>query len=122
MIIGIGTDLVEIKRIKAVYKKFTHRFTNKILSPEEVKLTPIKSQTFIHHLAKRFAAKEAIAKAFGTGIGKELSFHDIKILKLDSGAPKVVISKSKYKNYSIHLSLSDEKKYAIAFAIIEKTK
>jgi len=77
-------------------------------------------------MSKRWAAKEAISKAFGTGIGKQLSFQDIQISHLHSGAPIVVLSEQAQNlanslNFnSILLSISDEQNYAIAFAIASK--
>lgn len=118
MIIGIGTDICDIRRIKP-----GSGFAKKVLSKSELEILTKKAnkQTY---LAKRFAAKEAIAKAFGTGIGKNIAFNDLSILNNEAGAPYVEVSdnaKAKLPEFSkIHLSLSDEKNYAIAYAIVEK--
>lgn len=111
MIIGIGTDIVEIARIE---KFDAEKFAAKILNANEItaltKLTATK-------LAKRFAGKEAVAKALGTGIGAELAFHDIEISNDAAGKPLAkILTRPELK---VHLSLSDEKNYAVAFAIIE---
>ncbi len=120
-IVGIGTDLVSVNRISDLYKKSGDKFAYKILSEKEISLKKIS----INYLAKRFAGKEAIVKALGSGIGKEISFNDISILNNKNGAPFVKISE-KSKSYKflkykkIHISLSDEKKgYALAFVVIE---
>lgn len=119
---GIGTDIVSIKRISGLYKEFGDKFVQRILSNEEIKKFKAfkRKADAIGYLAKRFAGKEAVAKAFGTGIGK-LSFTDISILNDGVGKPYVVISRqSSVVSKNIHISLSDEKAgYAIAFAIKE---
>ena len=117
MIIGIGTDICDITRIQP-----GNGFANKILSDVELALLQKKSNKQAY-LAKRFAAKEAIAKAFGTGIGKSISFKEITILNNDAGAPYVEIAQSakeKLPAFSkIHISISDEKNYAIAYTVVE---
>ena len=118
---GIGTDLIDIRRVeKLISKTGAKKFAEKILSKEEIaKLTP-KQRSDASHFAKRFAAKEAIAKAMGTGIG-QISFQDIIITKDSKGCPIAKIRK--LSNVKIHISLSDEYPYAIAFAVItEKSK
>jgi len=120
MIIGIGTDIVDIRRIEDLIKKSGwDKFAKKILSAQEIKDLKPKQKNSATHLAKRFAAKEAIAKALGTGIGKT-SFADIQITNNSKGAPKAKMDK--LKNIKIHISISDEYPYAIALAIAEKTK
>src|SRR5689334_10095320 len=118
MISGIGTDIVDIRRIeKIIAKKGWKNFAKKILSKEElVKINP-KQKKDASHLAKRFAAKEAIAKAMGSGIGK-LKFEDIIISNNTKGKPLAKIRK--ITNVKIHISISDEYPYAIAFAIVER--
>lgn len=110
MIKGIGTDIVEISRIQ---KMDLEKFATKILTKSEtINHQPLTS----NYLAKRFAAKEAIAKAYGTGIGSALSFQDIEISNDENGKP---LAKIKRQNLKIHLSIADEKTHAVAFAIIE---
>lgn len=116
MIRGIGTDIVSIARIAEALSRHEDRFLYRILTPGEL-LKYEKRKNKTSYLAKRYAAKEAIAKALGTGLGEALSFQDIEIENLESGAPTAHISK--YPNLKIHLSLSDEKDYAIAFVTIE---
>lgn len=111
MIIGIGTDIVEIARIE---KAGVEKLSKKILKPSEIAELPKLNAA---KLAKRFAAKEAISKALGTGIGAELAFHDIEISNDELGKPLAkILTKPQLK---VHLSLSDEKSYAVAYALIE---
>ena len=101
MICGIGTDICDISRIQAVYAKFGVRFTAKVLSDHD--------------------AKEAFAKACGTGFSDGLTFKDISILNNKKGAPEVVLSdKIARADRKVFVSLSDEKGYALAFVVIEQ--
>lgn len=112
---GIGVDIVEIERVKNLIEKYDNRFIQRILGIEELSI--FHSLTLprnIRFAAKRFAAKEAISKALGTGIG-DYSFKDIQILNLESGKPYVKLKGFKANN--ILISISDEKKLCIAFAI-----
>ena len=121
MIIGIGTDVVQIERIEKLYEKFGNRFLSKNYHELEIeifhKLNPQKKVLF---LAKRFAGKEAVAKAFGSGIGQDFSFKDIAIINDKLGAPIVKIAGESMKNsdYKIHISLSDDYPIALAFAVV----
>ncbi len=122
MIIGIGTDIVNIKRIELLLDNYKERFINRILSKKEIEvffyIPKIKKAKYI---AKRFAGKEAFAKALGFGIGKNIAFNEIEIINNDLGQPILnLIQKKKkmIKNYSINISLSDENEYAIAFVVI----
>lgn len=120
---GIGTDLVEKARIARIVEEYPERFADRVLTDNERQRLPL--QDLVNFLSKRFAAKEAVAKAFGTGIGKEMAFNEIEVDHLPSGQPTVVLlgkakayaEKNKIK--TIHLSLSDEKHYALAFVVIE---
>lgn len=116
MIKGIGTDIVSIARIAKAAANHEDRFFYRILTPSEL-LQAEKRKDKIAYLAKRYAAKEAIAKALGCGVSAALSFQDIEISNLESGAPTAHIAK--HPDLKIHLSMSDEKDYAIAFATIE---
>ncbi len=122
-IAGVGTDIVSKSRIKQVLNNHGDKFLKRLLTSNELKQVPEGRQQKIDFVSKRWAAKEAISKVFGTGIGKQLSFKDIEISHCKSGAPIVVLSErsqklAREKNFSdVKLSISDEKKYAIAFAI-----
>src|SRR5580698_6130428 len=90
MILGTGIDIIEVARIASSYEKFGERFLNRILLPDEIAycLTHRRPAPF---LAARFAAKEAISKAFGTGIGAQLGWHHMEIRRKESGEPFVVL-------------------------------
>ncbi len=119
MIVGIGTDMCDISRIERVMAERGPQFVQRLLAPNEV-----AEPNFPSTYAKRFAAKEAVAKALGTGIGEKLSFKDIRIDHAASGQPIVVLSAEAQKlvgpQGKVHLSLSDEGGFALAFAIAER--
>lgn len=116
-ILGVGTDICHIKRIEKVLNKHGNTFISRLLTENEQQLAHNVEAPFI---ARRFAAKEAVAKSLGTGIGKRLSFHDFEIVRNGNEAPKVVMLHKAYLDITIHLSISDEKEYAVAFATAEK--
>jgi holo-[acyl-carrier protein] synthase len=122
-IYGIGTDIVNISRIKKTLKNKS--VLKRIYSKEEItKCSKLINQA--NCFAKRFAAKEAFAKALGTGISNGINFNEIIVLNEKSGKPfiklsgstKTKIIKKIKKKAKISLSLSDEKKYAVAFVTI----
>lgn len=121
--IGIGTDIIEIERVEAVWHRQGQRFANRILSPRELEVLRDKLEPW-RYLAKRFAAKEAIAKALGTGIGVSLSWQDITVINSAQGVPEVHLSArgqavaQKSGGARVLLSISDEKHYAVAFAAL----
>ena len=112
---GIGVDIVQIPRIEKIFKEYGVVFAKKILGIHELKKFLMLAN---HHksnfLAKRFAAKEAISKALGEGIGR-YSFRDIEILNLKNGKPIVNIKQN--SSAKIDISISDDYPTAIAFAI-----
>ncbi len=124
MIAGIGTDLVRIERIRHVLERHGERFARRVLV--ETELARFRVHGSPHRfLAKRFAAKEALAKALGTGIGGEVSFQDLEIRNDAAGRPQVVPSK-RLRDWmqsrgwrNLQLSLSDEDDLALAFAVVE---
>ena len=114
-IFGIGTDIVNIKRIKKIIKKNKNSFINRIFSKNEIVYCKKKKNPFPFY-AKRFAAKEALSKALGTGIRKGINFKNIEITNNNFGKPSIELKgstaaflkkKIKAKKYSIYLSLSD---------------
>lgn len=124
MILGIGTDIIEIARIEATLDRHGDRFCRRILTVDELQ-TFASRQYSVAYLASRFAAKEALAKAFGTGIGSAVSFQGIRITNNECGRPDVEFS-GETQNFArqqgvrrVHLSLSDEKHYAVAMAVLE---
>ena len=117
----IGVDLVNIKRFEKFYKKYGEKALLKYLCKEEIELSNKRVDT----LSGFFAAKEAISKALGCGIGKELSFHDIVLHKTEKNAPYFTLPKRVINRYNINnlsLSITHEKEYAIAVAFIEANK
>ena len=124
-ILGIGIDIIENKRIKNSIRN--SMFLNRIYSIKELKQSILlKDKT--NYFSKRFAAKEAFAKALGTGFKKNLNFKDIEIINDKKGKPYYAKTKKiqnlvqknfKVKNFNCFLSISDEKEYSTAFAIIQ---
>ena len=90
MILGTGIDLIEVARIAASFEKFGDRFVNRILLPDEIAYS-LAHKRPAPFLAVRFAAKEAVSKAFGTGIGAALGWQDIEIRRRESGEPFVIL-------------------------------
>jgi holo-[acyl-carrier protein] synthase len=124
-ILGIGVDIIQNKRIKASIRN--HKFKDRIFSSKELKLSNY-SKNKIGFFSKRFAAKEAFAKALGTGFRNNLNFKDIEIMNDKLGKPyyaktkkitKIIRKEFRVKNFNCFLSISDEKEYSTAFAIIE---
>jgi holo-[acyl-carrier protein] synthase len=124
-ILGIGVDIIENKRIRKSIKN--SNFKNRTYSAKELKLSSltINKASFF---SKRFAAKEAFAKALGTGFRNNLNFKDIEVINDKLGKPyytknkkitKIVQKKFNVKNFNCFLSISDEKDYSTAFAIIQ---
>jgi holo-[acyl-carrier protein] synthase len=112
----IGTDIVEINRIQKSIDKFGDRFLLRFLNYDEIQLT-----NKVESYAGYWAAKEAISKALGCGIGKELSFHDIHIYKTSKGVPCFKLSEHTQKNFNIQsssLSISHDGGFAISVVAI----
>ena len=125
MIYGVGTDLVEVERIQESLERFGLNFAMRVLS--ETELQEFKqSNTPARFLAKRFAAKEAFAKALGTGIRKPATFENIGVTHDDLGkpvfdlAPALQACLDEKQIQFTHLSISDEKAFATAFVVLEK--
>ena len=125
-IFGIGTDIVNIKRMDKSLKKFGLKFKNKIFSRNEILYCERKKNP-IPFYAKRFAAKEALSKALGTGIRKGINFKNIVITNDNFGKPSIELKgstknflkrKIKNKKYSIYLSLSDDLPWAQSTVIV----
>lgn len=124
MILGTGIDIIEVARIAAAYEKFGGRFVNRILLPDEIAYSLSHRQP-APFLAVRFAGKEAVSKAFGTGIGAQLGWQDIEIRRKQSGEPFVVLHGKGAELFAargaqhLHLSLSHTEHYAAATVILE---
>ena len=125
MILGTGIDIIEVERIRASHEKFGKRFTRRILLAAEIEYC-LRHKDPAPFLAARFAAKEAVSKAFGTGICAKLGWHDIAVAKHDSGEPYVVLHGKGLELLDerggdlVHLSISHTAQHATAMAILEK--
>ncbi len=123
-IAGIGTDIVEIDRIRQIYLRHPEKFVSRILSASE-QLDFAKIDNKAAFLAKRFAAKEAAAKALGTGIGEDAAFTDFSVTHNEEGQPILDIqgrAKALMQQRNLvasHISLSDESALALAFVVFE---
>lgn len=116
---GIGTDIIEIERFQKAFQR-TPQIADKLFSEKEKSYCLSKGKNAILHMAGRFAAKEAIAKALGTGFGKELSFLDLEIINNEKGQPEVFLSekfKQKFQG-KILISISHSETVAAAFALV----
>jgi holo-[acyl-carrier protein] synthase len=127
MIIGIGVDLVDIRRIDRLLNKFGQKFVEKIFTFEE-RAYAKKSPHPLRAYANRFAAKEAAAKALGTGLRDGIGWHDIEVIRSPLGAPSLSFHHQAYEQFSSlvpsgcvgvsHVSFSDEPPYSIAFVTL----
>ena len=125
MISGIGTDIIDIRRIKRVIDIYGVRFKKKCFHEEEIEVSE-KRYKSAESYAKRYAAKEACAKALGTGLARGVFWKDIEIKNNVSGKPFILLHNKAYlrgmnisnKNLQIDVSLSDERNYAIANVVI----
>jgi holo-[acyl-carrier protein] synthase len=129
MIIGIGSDLTDIRRIQSSLDRFGERFTNRVFTEVERARSEAKPDRAASY-AKRFAAKEACAKALGTGVPRRgVAWADMGVVNLPSGKPTLALTNGAAERLSalippgseavIHLSLTDDHPYAQAFVVIE---
>jgi holo-[acyl-carrier protein] synthase len=124
-VLGIGVDIIHNKRFKLLSKKKI--FIKRIYGKNEIKFSKnIKNK--LNYFAKRFAAKESLSKALGTGFRKNLNYKDIEILNNKLGKPyyyvspkiqKMINNRFKVKRFNLFLSISDEKDYSVAFTILQ---
>ena len=126
MIYGNGIDIIDINRIKRVIDKYGNRFKKRCFSITEIERSE-KRLNLVESYAKRYAAKEACAKALGTGLARGVFWKDIEVdnnqygkplIKLHGKAKEILKKMNKTSNTQIEVSLSDEKNYAIANVII----
>ena len=122
---GIGTDIIEVKRVKSALEKYPG-FKTRVYTKHEITFCEDKKNKTARYIsyAQRFAAKEAVAKALGTGIGKTIFFRDIEVLNMPSGQPIIKLSAKAQKMliqkglFDLTISLSGIKDYAVAFVIV----
>lgn len=126
MVIGFGTDIIDITRIHRIISKYGDKFKKRCFSKKEIERSENKKNSIASY-AKRYAAKEACSKALGTGLARGVYWKDIEIYNNQFGKPFIKLHKraidrvkeiSRNENYKIEVSLSDEKKFAIANVII----
>ena len=128
MIVGVGADLCDIRRIQTSLDRFGDRFRNRCFTPLEIARSERKPDAAWSY-AKRFAAKEACAKALGTGMRADVYWRDIGVVNRPSGQPTLALTGHAAEHLArltpeghraeIHLTLSDEHPYALAFVVIE---
>ena len=118
-ILGLGTDIVEIARIESVIARSGERLARRVLSDNEWAIWKTHHQP-VRFLAKRFAVKEAAAKAFGTGIRNGLAFNQFEVFNDELGKPRLPLKLAeKLGVVNMHVTLADERHYACATVIIE---
>lgn len=125
MIYGIGTDITHMPRIAEAIETYGDRFLDRCFTPAERARTDKRNDPAKAY-ARLYAAKEALLKALGTGMREGLSWHDWEIMPNELGAPQVTMQRGALAlfgdtHYRIHLSMSDDGEYAVAYAILEKT-
>ena len=130
MIYGIGTDICDIRRIRASLDKHGERFAQKVLSDNEMQTYRARSARWpergVRYVATRFSAKEAFSKAIGMGMRMPMTWRLCEVAKLPSGQPTIVLHgvlKEWFdaKGLSAHVSVSDESDYATSYVVVEKT-
>ncbi len=128
MIYGIGTDICDVRRIRASLERHGERFAQKILSEQEFVTWRTRSQRWpergVRYLATRFSAKEAFSKAIGLGMTMPMTWRACEVGKLPSGQPVIVLHGAlkdwfEAKGLSAHVSVSDETDYAASFCVVE---
>jgi holo-[acyl-carrier-protein] synthase len=129
MIYGIGTDICDIRRIRASLDKHGERFAQKVLSDNEMNTYRARSERWpergVRYVATRFSAKEAFSKAIGMGMRMPMTWRLCEVAKLPSGQPTIVLHGVlkewfEAKGLSAHVSVSDESDYATSYVIVEK--
>lgn len=129
MIYGIGTDICDIRRIKAALERSGERFALKVLSDAEFKVWKARSARWpergVRYLATRFSAKEAFSKAIGLGMRMPMTWRLCEISKVASGKPEIVLHGGmkdwfNEKGLTAHITLTDESDYAASFCVVEK--
>ncbi|QQD19220.1 holo-ACP synthase [Spongiibacter nanhainus] len=123
MIVGIGTDMADIRRIEDVYSRHGDRFVRRVLNVQE-RQRWAEHHNPVAYLAKRYAVKEAAAKALGVGIGARAKLHDFTVSYTPVGAPQLNLSGQAKQTAdeigvtAAHVSISDEWPYALAFVVL----
>jgi len=128
MIYGVGTDICDVRRIRASLERHGERFARRILCDAELATWRERSGAWpergVRFLATRFSAKEAFSKAIGLGLRQPMSWHACEVGRLPSGQPTIVLHGAlkawfEARHLSAHLSLTDESDYAASFCVVE---
>jgi holo-[acyl-carrier protein] synthase len=131
MIYGIGTDICDIRRIRATFERQGERFAEKILSDGELMTWKSRRERLpergMRYLATRFSAKEAFSKAIGMGMLLPMSWRLCEVKSMASGKPEIILHGAlkdwfAEKNLTAHITITDETDYAVSFCVIEKNK
>ena len=129
MIFGIGTDICDVRRIRASVERHGERFAQKILCDAELAVWRARSERWpdrgVSYLASRFSAKEAFSKAIGTGMRLPMTWRSCEIANAASGKPEIVLHGALQawfdaRRLTAHVTVSDEKDYAASFVVVEK--
>ena len=129
MIYGIGTDICDIRRIRASLERNGDRFAEKVLTEQELKVWRARSARWpergVKYLATRFSAKEAFSKAVGLGMTMPMTWRNCEIANLPSGQPTIVLHGAmkewfEARGLSVHITMTDESEYAASFCVVEK--
>ena len=130
MIYGIGTDICDIRRIRASLEKHGERFAQKVLSDHELQTYRMRSERWpergVRYVATRFSAQEAFSKAIGLGMRMPMTWRLCEVAKLPSGQPTIVLHGElkawfEAKGLNAHVSVSDESDYATSYVVVETT-
>lgn len=131
MIYGIGTDIVQLSRMRAVLARSGERFARKVLGPQEFAEFALRQAgseaRALHYLANRFAVKEAFCKALGTGFRAPMSWHGLQTLNAENGRPQAHYAGTlqaymQQHHLRAHVAISDEVEYALAFVTLEQVQ
>lgn len=129
MIVGIGTDICDVRRVQASLQRHGERFAHKVLSDAEYVQWQARSKRWpergVRFLATRFSAKEAFSKAIGLGMRMPMTWRACEIANLPSGAPVIVLHGAlrewfEARGYTAHISVTDESDYAASFCVVEQ--
>ena len=130
MVYGIGTDICDLRRIRASLERHGERFAQRILSPAELAVWRTRSQRWpergVRYLATRFSAKESFSKAIGLGMVMPMTWRSCEITNLSSGKPEVVLHGAlkiwfEARSLSAQVSVTDETDYAVSFVVVEQS-
>lgn len=130
MIYGIGTDICDVRRIRASLERHGERFAARVLAPAELATWQARSARWpergVRFLATRFSAKEAFSKAIGLGMVMPMTWRSCEVANLPSGQPTIVLHGAlkawcEARGLTVHLSVTDESDYAASFCVVEKS-